>query len=200
MEPGDHYIQRKLANELLPYMVAGPRLTHRWFVRLASFYGYIADFAAALAGLGIGAPIVALLSGKTPEGKSAFEVLQEVLGPSWFGIGIAALIVWVIIRLVVQREDVLNRALLARDCAQGMLESRAKLWAILPQKAPMPEITAIQKTVDDRVANAVKNKVWHPAWKPLPPDQEIAAELNLAIAEIRARFMSNWDPAPPGGV
>src|SRR5215204_105828 len=100
LRPGDHYILAKLANELLPYMIGGPRLTRWWFVRLASFYGYIGDLAAALAGLGIGAPIVALVSGKTPEGKSAFEVLREVLPAPWIGVGAAALIVWIIIRLV----------------------------------------------------------------------------------------------------
>jgi len=75
LRAGNHYILRKLSTQLLPWMISGRRLSRLWFVRLAAFWRYTGDLAAALAGLGIGAPLVALASGKTPEGKTGFEVI-----------------------------------------------------------------------------------------------------------------------------
>jgi hypothetical protein len=196
LKPGDHYILRKLSSQLLPWMISGRRLRKLWFVRLAAFWRYTGDLAAALAGLGIGTPVVALASGKTPEGKTAFDVIREVLPMSMFYVGIAALVVWVILRLVVQNEDIIARALLARDCAQSMRALRQQLYIGLAEQDPMPRITQIQKSVDDQVQNAIKNRVW--PWDPLPPPDTIAAELTATVDEIRTRFMSGWEPPPPG--
>ncbi|MFN3658315.1 MAG: hypothetical protein ACK4UO_13765 [Pseudolabrys sp.] len=196
LQPGDHYILQKLCNELLPWMISGRRVGRQWFVRTATFYGYGGDTAAALAGLGIGTPLAALVAGKTPEGKSAIEALRQVLPEAWMWVGGVALGVWVVLRLIVQREDIVARALLARDCAQSMKALRASLWTALPATDPMPKITEIQRSVDDKVQNAIKNKVW--PWEPLPSEELIQAELKLAVDEIRIKFMNKWAPAPPG--
>jgi hypothetical protein len=171
-------------------MITGRRLGRLWFVRLATIYGYTGDLAAALAGLGIGAPVVALMSGK--QDGNAFEVIRETLPAPWIAVGAAALVIWVMVRLVVQREDILSRALLARDCAQTMKGLRPELFVSLRQADPMPKITAIQKSVDDSVQNAIKNRVWK--WEPLPPQDEIADELKRAVDEIRTNFMHLWRP------
>ena len=113
-----------------------------------------------------------------------------------FYVGVAALIVWVILRLIVQNEDIIARALLARDCAQSMRALRQQLWIALADQDPMPRITQIQRSVDDHVQNAIKNRVW--PWEPLPLPDAIAAELAAAVDEIRTTFMSNWTPPPPG--
>src|ERR1051326_5380271 len=60
IEPGDHYLLRKLATELLPWTIMGRRLKRQWFVRLGTVYDYASNAAAALAGLGIGAPVVSI--------------------------------------------------------------------------------------------------------------------------------------------
>jgi len=196
LRAGDHYILRKLSTQLLPWMISGRRLSRLWFVRLAAFWRYTGDLAAALAGLGIGTPLVALASGKTPEGKTAFDVIREVLPASMFYVGVAALIIWVILRLVVQNEDIIARALLARDCAQSVRALRQQLWMALADPDPMPRITQIQRSVDDQVQNAIRNRVW--PWEPLPSPDTIAAELAAAVDEIRTTFMSNWAPPAPG--
>jgi hypothetical protein len=188
---------RKLYHQLLPWMISGRRLRKQWFVRLAAFWRYSGDLAAALAGMGIGTPVVALASGKTPEGKTAFDVVRDVLPESLFYVGVAALIVWVILRLVVQNEDIIARALLARDCAQSMRALQQQLWTALSDTDPMPKIAQIQKSVDDQVQNAIKNRVW--PWNPLPPPRVIAVELTAETQEIRAKFMNGWAP-PPAGV
>jgi len=113
-----------------------------------------------------------------------------------FYVGVAALIIWVILRLVVQNEDIIARALLARDCAQSMRALRQQLWMALADPDPMPRITQIQRSVDDQVQNAIRNRVW--PWEPLPSPDTIAAELAAAVDEIRTTFMSNWAPPAPG--
>ena len=195
--PGDHYVLNKLCNQLLPYMISGRRLRRQWIVRIASFYGYTGDMSAALAGLGIGTPIAALLSPKAADGRNALDVLRETLPQQWFVVGLVALLIWAGLRLFVQKEDVLARALLARECAQSMRTLRQNLWVALNESDPMPAITKIQKSVEDQVQNAIRNKAWPASWDPLPPAELIAKELQSAVNEIRTRFMNNWAP-PPG--
>jgi hypothetical protein len=198
LKPEDHYILKKLCDEVLPWMICGRRVQSQWFVRLAGFYSYTGDLAAALAGLGIGAPLAALAAGKAPPGKSAFDVLGDTLPGAWFFVGGVALIIWIVIRLIVQKEDVIARALLARDCAQNIKSLKLELWRALLEPAPMSKITIVQKSVDDKVQAAMNNKVW--PWDPLPPEAEIAEELRTTVDEIRAKFMSKWQPAPAGAV
>jgi hypothetical protein len=195
--PDDHYVLRKLSGELLPWMITGKRVGRQWFVRLAGLYAYTGDLAAALAGLGIGAPLVAIIQGKLPAGQNAVDVLRGMLGPAWFYVGVIAALVWVVIRVVVQREDILNRAVLAREYARSLNSLYAQLFAALATADPMPQIIVIQKTVDDKVQDAIKNRVW-PFDPPLPPGSVIESDLKGVVDEIRSRFMSRWDPPPPG--
>jgi hypothetical protein len=197
LQTGDHYVLRKLCNQILPWLISGRRLKRLWFVRVGAFWSYTGDLAAAMAGLGIGTPLVALTSGKkTLDGKTGLDVIREVFPGQLFYVGAIGLIAWVILRLVVQREDIVTRALLARDCVQSMRALRQQLWISLSDADPMPRITLIQKSIDDQVQNAIKNRVW--PWEPLPPSEEIATELKSMIDEIRTRFMNGWAPPPPG--
>ena len=198
LQPGDHYVLRKLCEEVLPWMISGRTVGRQWFVRLAFIYGYVGDLAAALAGLGIGSPIVALLQGKLPDGQNAIDVLRAALPDGWFIIGVTAAIVWIILRLVIQREDVVKRALLARECARGMDALYLQLFRELASNEPMPQIRAIQKSVNDRVQDAVNNSVW--PWRALAPDEDIEVELKSEVDRIRSKFMSRWAPPPPGAI
>lgn len=197
LQPGDHYLLRKLSNQVLPWIIAGRRLQRLWMVRIARFYDYTSNLAAALAAYGIGVPVTNLLvSGKAPEGKSAIQILQESLPWYGFWIGVVALTIWIGLRLFVQREDILARSLLARDCAHTMRSLYQELYVSLSDSDPMATVTKIQKSVDDQVANALRNKVW--PWDPLPPSDELAPELKRTVDGIRDQFMSGWTPPPAG--
>jgi hypothetical protein len=199
LQPGDHYILRKLCDELLPWMISGRKVGRQWFVWLDRFYAYTANLAAALAGLGVGAPIVALVQGEAPAGQNAIDILRSTLPPPWFLVGLVALIVWVLLRLVVQREDVIARALLAREYARSINAHYAQLWHALAADDPMPQILAIQKSVDDRVQDAIKNGVW-PWDPPPPPPDSIDEDLKDMVDRIRSTFMAKWAPPPPGTI
>jgi hypothetical protein len=197
LQPGDHYVLSKLCDELLPWMISGRRVGSQWFVYLAAFYAYGGDFAAAVAGLGVGAPIVAFAQGKLPSGQNALDVLRSALPPSLFVVGLAALFFWVVVRLVVQREEVVARALLAREFARSINALYAQLWQGLAVADPMPKIVAIQKSVDERVEDAIKNRVW-PYDPAPPPPAHIDGDLKKTVHQIRVQFMSRWAPPPPG--
>ncbi len=197
--PSDHYILRKLCDELLPWMISGKKIGRQWFVHLAIFYSYTSDLAAALAGLGIGAPVAALIQGQTVSGQNALEVLRAALPKGWFVTGVIAAIVWIILRLVVQREDVVKRALLAREYARAINASYAQLYQALATSDPMPQISVIQKSVDDRVQDAIKNGIW-PWDPPVPPSAEIEVELRNAIVHFRTVYMPRWAPSPAGDI
>jgi hypothetical protein len=198
LKPNDHYILRKLANQLLPSMLAGQHLRRQWIVGLAAFYSYTGDLSAALAGLGIGAPLASLASGKAPAGENAFDVIRRTLPPGWVAVGAAALVIWAILRLVVQREDVIARALLAKECAKAMSERWFKLYTVLDQPNPLRDIATIQESVAGDVQKAIANRVWPERWLPLPPAELISKELAAKVDEIRVKFMPSWAPPPPG--
>lgn len=200
LQPGDHYVLRKLCDQLLPWMISGKIIGRQWFVRLAIVYSYTIDLAAALAGLGIGAPIAALIQGQLPKGQSnALDVLHSVLPPGWFYVGIVAAIFWIVLRVVVKKQDVERRALLARGYALAMSESYAKLDQALADSEPMPQIRIIQKSVEDRYHDAINKGVWK--WDPpFPPSAEIETELKETVDYFRSKFMSNWAPPPPGAL
>lgn len=200
LRPNDHYILRKLGNELLPWMIAGRRVSRQGFVRLAGAYAYLGDLGALLAGLGIGTPVVTLFTGSnSASGRPALDILREVLPGYWFWVGVVGLVIWGSMRLVVQRENVIARAALAHDCATSMKALYADLYQSLSVVDPMPKITNIQKSVDEKVQNAISNKVW--PYDPLPGEDDIASDLRKAVDDIRARFMDGWapPPAPAGG-
>jgi hypothetical protein len=200
LKADDHYVLKKLCTQVLPWMVSGRCLRRLWLIRVASFYSYTGDASAALAGLGIGTPIVALVSGKSSDGKNALEVIRETLPAQWFVVGVVALLVWLGLRLFVQKEDVLARALLARECAQSMRALRQELYVALADPNPMPMVTKIQKSVEDQVQNAIRNKAWPVSWDPLPPPELIERDLASTVNDIRATFMNSWAPPPAGAV
>ncbi|HXZ01755.1 MAG TPA: hypothetical protein VEI03_17300 [Stellaceae bacterium] len=196
---GDHYILRKLCNELLPWMIAGRRVRRQWFVLLAMIYAYGGEAATALTGLGLGAPLVALFQGKAENGASALDILRTALPGIWFWVGIVALVLWLAVRLIVSHEDALARALFARDCATTMQRLYADLWVALGDSNPLPKLAPIQDAVLRKVREAIEKKVW--PWDPPPPPQQVVGvELRTQINDIRMKFMREWEPPPPGVV
>src|SRR5262249_13991039 len=159
-----------LHDEVLPFTIGARRMGRQWFVVVANIHAYGGEFATALAGLGVGAPVVALFQGKTAGEKNAFDVLRQALPGVWFWIGIIALALWVILRLVVKQQNVISRALFARDCSKTMQKLGADLYDTLTEANPMPKITATQEAVRRAVREAIEKDVW--PWNPQWPKAE----------------------------
>lgn len=195
LQPGDHRILQMLCDELLRWMIGGRRASRQWFVRLALIYAYGGELATALAGLGIGAPLVALSQGKVANGKSALDVLHEALPGPWFWIGVGALVIWLIVRLIVKQQNAVNRALFARDCSKTMQKLYTDLYDALPESNPLPHIVPIKQAVIRAVREAVEKDVW-PWYPPPPKGDDVERELSKQVADIRATFMGRWAPLP----
>jgi len=192
----ENYILQKLRTEMLPWLIAGRMLPREWFARIGTAYGYINDFTAALVGLGIGTPIGAVLSGKLKPGESAIGVIRSNLPSPVLPFAVVLLIAWIVLKVYVQRENVLERSLLARDCGQQLRKQQVNLYQILSKPEPMPDILRIQETIDRLIDNAMQNKIWR--WDPLPRPTEIEQELECMIDELRVKFASKWRGLPPG--
>lgn len=194
----DHYILKKLHNEVLPWMIGGRRARRRWFVWLAQFYAYGGEIATALTGLGVGAPLIALFQGKVDGDRNAIAVLAEVLPGYWFWIGGVALFAWIAARIVVARQDAITRAVLARECDRAMQRLYTRLYVALASPVPMARIGEIQKDVMVEVEKAIDKQVW-PWNPPMPHMERIRRDLDTQLDDIRSKFMNQWDPPPPGG-
>lgn len=191
----DHYVLRKLADELLPWMVAGRLVRRRWFVRLALVHSYGSSIAALIGGFGIGTPLTAYLQGKSGDGGAALQTLRQTVPGWWFWAGVAALVTWAAVQIIVVKENVAARALFAKDCASGMQKFHADLWKALPVANPNPGIVKVQDDVMRKVQEAIEKGIW--PWHPLPlQDRRFALELERDIDHIRRRFAVYWAAAP----
>jgi len=182
-------------------MIAGRRVKRQWFVHLDGVYRYTGDLAAALAGLGFGGPLVGALAHSGEPGQQGsgdfWKRLTEQLGPVWVYAGLAAIVVWIAVRLVTQNESVAQRATLAKQFALDNENGWARLFEVLRRRSPRDGIREINRSTQDRVQSALMRNIW-PFDTFKPPMKAVQPELDLLIVEIRTTHMGNWDPPQPG--
>lgn len=179
-------------------MLCGRHIGKQWFVRFASIYEYAGDIAAAIAALGIGTPVLDVYLGKTLPGANSLDIFHTAFSSTWFYAGLVALAGWVIARVIMKRENLSARAVLAKEFERNIKSLYRQLYLALPEPDPISRILEIQKMVDGRVDDAIRNAIWlyDP---PIPPDNLIEAALKEAVNDIRVKYMRNWAP-PPAGV
>ena len=183
----DHYVLRKLANELLPWMAAGALLRRRWFVHVARLYTYGSELITAAGALGIGSSVIPAFKGT---GAKGFDIATAFSG-AWFWPGVICLIGWTVLRILIVREDVVAKAIFAHDCALAMQKFQHDLDKALPNPDPWPEIAPIRVAIVRKVDEAIDRGIWR--WTPpFPETPDIALEVTRRITDIRARFGHNW--------
>jgi hypothetical protein len=193
LRANDHVILKKVSDQVLPLIITGQRVKRQCFVRMATLYAYGGELATGLAGLGVGAPLVALFHGKVEDGKSGLDVLREALPGFWFWVGVVALVLWFCLRLAVKQQNAVDRALFARDCSQTAEKLNAQLEDVLAEAEPMPKIAPIQEALRRMRSEAIEKRVWPQA------EQDIEVELRTRVNQIREKHMAEW-AAPPTGV
>jgi hypothetical protein len=201
LQQGDHPALVFLHRELLPFMIAGRRVKRQWFVRLDGIYRYTGDLAAALAGLGLGGPLVGAFAHPTEPAHDAsadlWTRLTDQLGPRWVYIGLVAIIIWIIVRLIIQNESVTQRATLAQQFALDNESGYGKLFECLRRRVPRDGILEVYRSTTDRVQTALTKNIW-PFETYRPPEAAFQAERDRLIDEIRTNYMANWEPPQPG--
>ena len=198
IQPTDHYILGKLGDQVLPPMIGGRRAGKQWFVWVATLYQYGGELATAVAGLGIGGPLLPYLQGKTSDGVGFVGAIGQIIGQSPVSVllGTVALSIWVVMRVIVRQQNVLDRAPFARDCSRTSQKLYDELFATLADSNPIDKIIEIQQAAIQMVREARSKNVW--PWDGLPLERDLEPELEREIAYIRSTFMSRWAPPPPG--
>jgi hypothetical protein len=187
LSDNDHDVLRKLANELLPWMAAGALLRRRWFIHVACLYSYGSEAITAAGALGVESSVIPAFRGSDVKG---FDIATAFSG-SWFWPGMICLVGWTALRIVIAREDVVAKAIFARDCARAMQKFQHDLDRALVNPDPQLEIEPIEVAVARKVAEAIDKGVW--SWSPpFPKTPDVALEVSRRIADIRARFSHNW--------
>jgi hypothetical protein len=194
LQEDDHYLLRKLCHEILPWMIGGRRATKQWFVLFATIYACGGEVATAVAGLGIGSPIVAPFQGKTTN-ENTFEAFRQALQGPWFWIGVVALGLWLALRITVKQLNATDRALFARECNRTIQKLYIDLYDALADPNPLPKIVPIQEALRRVFREAIDKGVW--PWDPLQPPN-LEPELGRQVADIPAKFMRGWEPPPTG--
>lgn len=200
LRPDDHEVLRKLCNELLPWMIGGGRVRRQWFVKLGAIYAYAGDLGAALAGLGLAPPVVAMFEAKLPADQSALEVLRAALPSFLFPAGVLGVCIWFTVRVIVGQEKVVARALLAKELSRSINGFYVELEQALHLPEPIAKVSEIQASVMQKVQDAISQDIW-PFDPPPPPMAAIESELREKVDEYRTKYMLNWKrPAQVGGI
>jgi hypothetical protein len=150
-----------------------------------------------LSGLGVGGSVVGVIAHSDEASGDLLGRLTRQLGPRWFFVGLAAIVVWIIIRLFIQNERVSQRATLARQFAVDHERSWGDLYQALGERTPQPGILKVHVSKHFRVQSAVIGRIW-PFETYRPPLPAFQPELDRLIDEIRETFMAKWDPPQPG--
>lgn len=198
LQPGDSEILRKLHDELFDWFWAGRIVRRQWFYWLSIVMVYGADLAAALAGLGLGGPAAAYLKGDV---KAANLVIAAPDGIGWsahFALSLAAVLVWLVLRIVSSNEDIASRAIKAREFAVTMRTQWIELERALRDPQPLPGILKVQQIVDRKVQDAAASAKDILPWTRLPPHADLEREMakRQMAGYIRVRYMAAWKAVP----
>lgn len=191
----DPQVTHTLERVVLPYLVSGRRLKRLWFYWLHTFFGYATDLVVALAAIGVSSPLFALLSGKDAPAEMPARApnLATVLSgiPSYLVYPAAiAIVAWLIIRIVFNREEGQKRAVLARSCTQSLREANAALHKVLRDKRPGAGLT---KLLEEHIRPTVDRNIQEGSWPWLPFAPNIEAEVQQELRALRSLFEEEWE-------
>jgi hypothetical protein len=196
----DHPVKRKLRNDVLPPIVSSKRLHKQWFCRVNFIFVYATDVIVALTALGLTSPWLSFIQEK-PAGPNAKPTsLSEILAatPQWlYYPALILVLAWIILRVTFIREEGQKKAVLAKSCAQALRQANGKLFRVLGKPNPMPDLNKIlDEEISPAIDRNIQEKVW--PWDIHAPD--ITNEVEAQLADLCARFESDWTPVDPSGL
>jgi hypothetical protein len=194
----EHPVQRKLRNQILPWLESAKLLHKQWFYCLYVIFGYATDVTVALGAVGISLPLMTLLTqpSEKPGPASALGLLPQ--NRTWlYYITAMCVVVWVIIRVAFNREEGQKKAVLAKSCRQTMKQAEARLYFILVQSDPMPELN---KLVLERIEPTVDRNTQEGSWPWNGPAPGVESAVERQLGSLSRQFSSNWSPVDPMGI
>lgn len=193
----EHPVRRKLEQAILPYTVSAERLRMRPVYLTYGVYSYAHELLIAVVGLGIAPPLLSLFSTdfSRPSNRGTIANAVSAWGkaPPWLvAITAIALIVWLLLKILINREDVAKRAVLARSCRKEMRQFTMRLRDELQKSDPMPGLQKIQGAISDLVYHHIQEDLW--PWD--GPAENIDGSVRAKLERLCKQFGNNWQPAP----
>lgn len=193
----EHPVKMKLRNEILPWVESASLLSKQWFYRLHILFGYATDVTIGLGSIGIGIPLLALLTqpieSKTPSTTNVLTLLPR--DPRWLYYLTALCVVgWIVLRVAFSREEGQKRAVLAKSCRQTMKQVEARLYQVLAQQDPMPELN---KILDEQITPSVDRNIQEYAWPWSGPAPDVDRLVEAKLEILCKKFSSQWSAVGP---
>lgn len=194
----EHPVQDKLRNQILPWLESAKLLKKQWFYRLHALFGYTTDVTVALGALGIAVPVITLLTqpAENPGNASVLPLLPQ--NPKWlYYLAATCVVGWAILRVAFTREEGQKKAVLAKSCHQTLKEAEAKLYHLLVQSDPMPELN---KLILEKIVPTVDRNIQEGSWPWSGPAPGVESAVEMQLDSFSRRFSSNWSPVDPNGI
>lgn len=194
----EHPVRRKLRDQILPWLESGKLLDKQWFYRLSLLFGYATDVTVALGAVGISLPFMMLLTQPPGESSNASVLALLPQNPRWlYYLGATCVVGWVILRVSFNREDGQKKAVLAKSCRQTMKQAEAKLYQVLVQPDPMPELN---KLIIEQIAPTVDRNIQEGSWPWNGPAPGVESAVEMQLDSFSRKFSANWSPVDPTGI
>lgn len=160
-----HRVEKKVRDEIGPYLLTGMRLTRWWPFWVYLFYTYFAEVFVLLAGFGIANPVMAFLAGgqtsKTTTPSQAQSSVVDFLGSSTASmLAIGLLVIWGVLKFYVRQADLEKRCSLLRSCRLQCIQFSNRIRLVLAKPAPMQELLDIQAKLSDLVERNIIEGGW----------------------------------------
>jgi len=194
----EHPVRRKLRDQILPWLESGKLLQKQWFYRLYVLFGYATDVTVALGAVGIGLPLMVLLT-QPPEKSSNASVLALLpQTPGWlYYLSATCVVGWIILRVAFNREEGQKKAVLAKSCRQTMKQAEVKLYHILVQSDPMPDLN---KLLVEQIAPTIDRNIQEGSWPWSGPAPKVESAVEKQLDAFSRKFSTNWSPVDPIGI
>jgi len=186
--PVDMNVVRKIANEILPWLVSAEVLAKKPLYRAHTVYSWTRDVLAGLSGFGLSHPLAKLITGESTDMGSALGKM-----PFWlyFLTGFSV-IAWVALKTYVTRDDGEKRAMLAMSCRKEFMSINLRLRGALQQQNPLVPLAALQAEVTAIVDRHIAEGSWHfPVDDILAPD--IHEDVRRRTIDLVLQYHASWD-------
>jgi hypothetical protein len=195
----DHPVKKKLRRDILPYLISSRRLERQPFFYTYSVFSFTADLLAALTALGLTSPFIHLLAPQSAQAgnravtTTALSDLRSSLPARLYYPALALVVTWIMVRVFFTRQNGAKRSVLAQSCRQTMKQAQIKLYKVLAESNPMPDLN---KLLDEDITPTIDRNVQEGSWPWEPFAPQIDADVSILLKELCDKFEELWMVPP----